>query len=92
MLRHGKAVEQGIHEELLKIHGGFYYGLVNAQALAVEADGGIQESPLENSKAMYTEQPDEDRQTSHALEVDPEYTQTGLLRSFGRLLFEQRHH
>ncbi|KAF2010286.1 P-loop containing nucleoside triphosphate hydrolase protein [Aaosphaeria arxii CBS 175.79] len=93
VLRKGKLEEQGSHDDLLKIEDGIYRGLVHAQELATEAveaeDGGdihiIKTTESRPSKPLIEEE-------IHAQIDEPEYKDQGLLRGFGRLLAEQRHH
>ncbi|KAF1934701.1 P-loop containing nucleoside triphosphate hydrolase protein [Clathrospora elynae] len=94
VLRQGKLVEQGTHDELLKIEAGVYYGLVHAQELATEAEVNSEEPiPLQKTRTAETDKSDVHESGSHTSEpADPEYKQKGLFASFGRLLYEQRHH
>ncbi|RAR14080.1 leptomycin b resistance protein pmd1 [Stemphylium lycopersici] len=91
VLRKGQLVEQGTHDELLKIEAGVYYGLVHAQDIAMEAEND--EAVLEKIKTADTEIAEEHTKSDNTPEAeDPEYKQQGLLASFGRLLYEQRKH
>jgi ATP-binding cassette subfamily B (MDR/TAP) protein 1 len=91
VLRKGQLVEQGTHDELLKIEAGIYYGLVHAQNIAMEAEND--DAVLERIKTADSEFVEKETKTSVASEEKaPEYKQRGLMTSFGRLLFEQRHH
>ncbi|KAF2849457.1 lipid A export ATP-binding/permease protein-like protein msbA [Plenodomus tracheiphilus IPT5] len=92
VLRQGKLVEQGTHDHLLQVEGGIYHGLVNAQELAVEAAHSLEESSPDELKTVETERSEGNDQKNTISGADPEYKDMGLLRSFGRLLFEQRHH
>ncbi|CAN9330964.1 unnamed protein product [Alternaria alternata] len=93
VLRQGELVEQGTHEELLKIDGGVYCGLVHAQEIVMEAEHIISDAALEKMNSADTELIEERAESSHSAKpADLEYKQQGLLRSFGRLLYEQRHH
>ncbi|KAI2478315.1 MdlB ABC-type multidrug transport system ATPase and permease component [Pyrenophora tritici-repentis] len=93
VLRQGRLVEQGTHEELLKIDAGIYYGLVHAQDISMEAEHADDNTALEKIKSAPTEVIEERTVSSHTAEtVDPEYKQQGLLGSFGRLIYEQRQH
>jgi ATP-binding cassette subfamily B (MDR/TAP) protein 1 len=93
VMRQGKLVEQGTHDELLEIETGVYRGLVTAQSLAIEAaeedieDAPLKKIPTTNSTNTHTQEI-----TSHTSPEDPEYKPRGLVNSFGRLLYEQRHH
>lgn len=94
VLRQGKVVEQGTHEELLKIDAGVYFGLVHAQELAMEAEEPTpKDSTIGKIKTADTEEIDDAQERgSRTSESDPEYKTKGLFGSFGRLLVEQRHH
>jgi ABC-type multidrug transport system fused ATPase/permease subunit len=94
VLRQGQLVEQGTHDELLKIEAGVYYGLVHAQDIATEAEQDADADALEKVKSADTMTVEEHKQNSQISEgaADSEYKQQGLLGSFGRLLYEQRSH
>ncbi|CAA9957692.1 Lipid A export ATP-binding/permease protein msbA [Pyrenophora teres f. maculata] len=93
VLRQGKLVEQGTHEDLLKIDAGVYYGLIHAQEIAMEAEHTDDDNVLEKVKTTRSEVIEEHTVSSHTSEsAEPEYKQQGLLRSFGRLIYEQRQH
>jgi ABC-type multidrug transport system fused ATPase/permease subunit len=93
VLRQGKLVEQGTHDELLNIELGVYRGLVTTQNLVVEAEEEIVEnSPLTEITNVEPETPFVQQQASNASVDDPGYKPTGFVNSFGRLLFEQRKH
>ena len=94
VLRKGKLVEQGSHEELLKDVDGVYYGLVNAQELTMEAEEEVGEE-IALKKTNTNGSVDSDKahvREDHILTEDSSYKQQGLLFSFGRLIVEQRHH
>jgi ATP-binding cassette subfamily B (MDR/TAP) protein 1 len=95
VMRKGQLVEQGSHEELLQNHDGVYYGLVNAQELAMEAEADVEsdDEPIDKMKTIGTEESSiGQKQEATNLGVDPEYKNKGLLLSFGRLIYEQRQH
>lgn len=94
VLRKGKLVEQGSHEELLKDADGVYYSLVNAQELTMEAEEEVeQENTLDKTKTGDSADSDATHvREDHVLVEDPNYKEQGLLFSFGRLIVEQRHH
>lgn len=92
VLRQGRLAEQGTHEELLQLDGGVYNGLVNAQAIAVEAEHSPEDSSVRDSKSIDTKHSEELDPMNNVFGIDPEYKDMGLVRSFGHLLFEQRHH
>lgn len=93
MLRQGTLVEEGTHEQLLQDKDGVYYGLVNAQELTSEADEEADDVSIRKTKTGGTEKSDavRDPEDKKSLE-DPDYKQQSLLMSFGRLIYEQRHH
>lgn len=93
VLRQGKLVEQGTHNELLNIEAGVYYGLVHAQELAMEAERELEEDPsIKKVRSADAQQLDEHERGSQTSDSDPDYKNKGLFNSFGRLLAEQRHH
>ncbi|KAJ4353573.1 ABC-type transporter tr06 [Didymosphaeria variabile] len=95
VMRQGQLVEQGSHEELLKIENGVYYGLVYAQNLAMEADEEeFEEKALAKTKTTETEkseivEAEEERPSS---KEQPEWKDKSFLGSGGRMIAEQRHH
>lgn len=92
VLKKGKVVQQGTHEELLSDREGAYWALANAQHLAVEDEyaktvdwidfdkGSINTLELENF--CFDIEPEVRLQ-------EPDYKDRGLLGSFGLLLWEQ---
>ncbi|EUC27241.1 hypothetical protein COCCADRAFT_41971 [Bipolaris zeicola 26-R-13] len=93
VLRQGKLFEQGTHEDLLKINGGIYYGLVEAQKIAIEAGNDINVDAPEKVKSLDTVLVRENAESIRPNKVaDPKYKQQGLIGSFGRLIYEQRRH
>ncbi|EMD66015.1 hypothetical protein COCSADRAFT_35945 [Bipolaris sorokiniana ND90Pr] len=93
VLRQGRLIEQGTHEELLKVDAGVYYGLVLAQDITMKAEHGDNDMVLKNIKSAPTEVMEELTVDSHYAEtMKSEYKRQGLLRSFGRLIYEQRQH
>ncbi|KAF2732133.1 leptomycin B resistance protein pmd1 [Polyplosphaeria fusca] len=94
VLRQGKLVEQGSHEELLRDDSSVYFGLVHAQNLAMEAEEEEEDLSIQKTKTGATEHSEanpKDEEMGITAE-DPKYEKKGLIGSFGRLLFEQRHH
>ncbi|KAH6629396.1 lipid A export ATP-binding/permease protein-like protein msbA [Boeremia exigua] len=90
VLRKGQLVEEGTHDELVRLEAGVYHGLVYAQELAMEPEGTndiSEEAQLERVNTSDFKRADA---KSHTSEVDPEYKERGLVLSFGRLLYEQR--
>lgn len=93
VLRQGKLVEQGTHDELLQLEAGVYRGLVYAQELTVESEDAhhiSEEAQLEQVNTADAKQATAEETESHTTIDDPEYKERGLLLSFGRLLYEQR--
>ncbi|KAL5423339.1 ABC-type transporter tr06 [Paraphaeosphaeria minitans] len=94
VMRQGKIVEQGSHDELVQVEDGVYHGLVYAQNLAMEADEGLEDAPLRKSKTAESEKSDmveteEDRPSS---KEEPEWTDKNFMSTGGRMILEQRHH
>lgn len=96
VLRKGKVVEVGNHEQLLSNEDGVYYGLVRAQELTMEQEEEIEDDlALHKAKTTATDRsgaPGEEGGKPSSTEEEPGYKQRGLLRSFGLLLYEQRSH
>jgi ATP-binding cassette subfamily B (MDR/TAP) protein 1 len=94
VLRQGKLVEQGTHDELLENETGVYHGLVTAQNLAVEAEeaDSVEEQNLKEIATADTDKSQIQERTSQNSTDEPEYKPVGLFNSFGRLIVEQRHH
>jgi ABC-type multidrug transport system fused ATPase/permease subunit len=97
VLRRGKLVEEGTHEELLSLEDGVYRGLVHAQELALEAEEELLEESVEEAtdlqkvKTAGTERSTTARdEDTRQPETDVEPKSRGLFRSVGRLVFEQR--
>jgi ABC-type multidrug transport system ATPase subunit len=92
VLKKGKVVQQGTHEELLSDREGAYWALANAQHLAIE-----------DERAKVADWIDFDKDSVETLELEkfdvaidpikpleePEYRNKGFLGSFGLLLWEQ---
>ena len=93
VVRKGKVVEEGTHESLLENEVGVYYGLVNAQELATEAEAEEEDSILEKVKTAETDHVD----AAHDIEkgtaaAESEMNNRGLMRNFATLVYEQRRH
>ena len=95
VLQQGKLVEEGSHEQLLTNEDGVYYGLVNAQELSMfkeeEQDDDISLKPTKTNATGHSQV------TQHSpsgvtpnVDEETEYKYHGIVRSFGRLLYEQR--
>ena len=102
MLRQGKAVEEGKHEELLRDQDGVYHGLVNAQALVMGKDELHEEDTLDMDLiAGPSRKFDRNAEQSVVLHSAPltdiedeakQYKRQSFFASFGRLVYEQRTH
>lgn len=93
VLRQGKMVEEGTHDELVKLEAGVYRGLVYAQELSMEPEGTndiSEEAQLEQVNTSDAKQATAQETESQASNRDPGYKERGLVLSFGRLLYEQR--
>ncbi|KAJ4987038.1 ABC transporter [Stagonosporopsis vannaccii] len=93
VLRKGKLVEEGTHDELVRLEAGVYRGLVYAQELAMDPEGAndiSEEAQLERVNTVEAKHADAQETESRTSEADPEYKERGLALSFGRLLYEQR--
>ncbi|KNG45256.1 leptomycin b resistance protein pmd1 [Stemphylium lycopersici] len=91
VLRQGRLIEQGTHDELLKINAGVYYGLVHAQSITTEAENNNDEVFLENTKSFDSKTTERNAESSNVSQTeDPEYNEQGPITSLGRLLYEQR--
>ena len=93
VLRKGKLVEEGTHEELVHLEAGVYRGLVYAQELAMEPEGAndiSEEAQLERVNTTDAKRANAQETESIKSAEDPEYKERGLVLSFGRLLYEQR--
>lgn len=95
VMRQGKLVEQGSHEELLRIENGVYHGLVYAQNLATEADAdesdGLALNKEQTAEAGIAETVDSSEERPSSSE-EPKWKNKGFLSSGGRMIAEQRHH
>jgi ABC-type multidrug transport system fused ATPase/permease subunit len=104
VLRQGKVVEEGTHEELLRDQDGLYHGLVNAQALVMGQDKLHKEETLGiELVAEPSRQTDRAAKSdavlpstaTHLAEIDDkekQYKRKSFFTSFGRLVYEQRTH
>lgn len=95
VLRKGELVEQGTHDELLRNDAGVYYGLVNAQKLAMGDDALAEEAPLDvdmmdRVKTNDTDRPRTAPQDTAVIDEEAAYKAKNFFTSFGRLLYEQR--
>lgn len=99
VMRQGELVEEGTHDHLLENEDGVYFGLVRAQAIAMGA-----ESLTDDTIVLDEEIPEQVEKKSKVIdatiqsitrasgEVERGYKDTGFIRSFGRLIYEQRSH
>ncbi|OLN87836.1 Multidrug resistance protein 1-like protein 1, partial [Colletotrichum chlorophyti] len=98
VLQHGQVVEQGTHQDLLLDPSGVYSGLVRAQALHLSTDE--KESPSTPSMGVESEsegkvlsEPDLSTSLLHTediVEGNTSHKPRGLVRSFGKLVYNQR--
>lgn len=95
VMRKGKLVEQGSHEELLQIEDGVYHGLVYAQNLEMEAEddgadgAGLQKEDTVEAKRSGSSEFMENRPSSSE---EPQWKDKGFLASGGLMISEQRNH
>lgn len=93
VMRKGKLVEQGTHDELVKLNDGVYHGLVTAQSIITEAEEEeVEKSALHKVTTADTTKSDKQVDANLTSAEDPEYKASGLFNSFGLLLYEQRHY
>lgn len=98
VMRKGKLVQQGTHEELMADEGGAYWKLATAQQLTMSFDDEYGYTPVlseasekKSIDVLTTEDgTHEDTTTTTSLEEDK--IPKGFAGSFGLLLHEQRHH
>jgi ABC-type multidrug transport system fused ATPase/permease subunit len=96
VLRKGISIEEGTHEQLVADEEGVYHGLVHAQNLAMDHEEHIEEDlDLHHTKTTATEHSEKHvhlgakSNSVHSL-TEADYKHRGLMRSFGRLIYEQR--
>jgi ABC-type multidrug transport system fused ATPase/permease subunit len=101
VVRHGIAVEEGTHEQLLLDEDGVYHGLVNAQALIMGKEELLEDEHLGvdvDTAAVLSDKKiaevDVVMSQTQPLETEDEttYKKKSFLTSFGRLVYEQRSH
>jgi ATP-binding cassette subfamily B (MDR/TAP) protein 1 len=88
VLRDGKLVEEGTHEELLENEQGVYSGFVRAQAVEMGEEGFDDDINEELDQSVEAEKDSKD--SSEVTDERSHYKPSGFLASFGRLIFEQR--
>jgi ATP-binding cassette subfamily B (MDR/TAP) protein 1 len=88
VLRDGKLVEEGTHEQLLANEQGVYSGFVRAQAVEMGEESFDDDIVEELDQAMEAEK--ESKDSSEVTDERSGFKQSGFLTSFGRLIFEQR--
>ena len=100
VMRLGKVMEEGTHQELLKNEEGIYSGLVRAQNIAMGAEEDRSDDDDSEEEQLQLIKTKSLTGTGEAVESDGIMTKDGLLagykrmgfmRSFGRILYEQRH-
>ncbi|PVH99733.1 P-loop containing nucleoside triphosphate hydrolase protein [Periconia macrospinosa] len=94
VMREGQLVEEGTHEELLRDEDGIYYGLVNAQKIALESeeDNNLEDVVLTKSVTADAQDTNSDQEESRISAEETEYKDKGFMQSGGKLIYEQRHH
>ncbi|KAF2429412.1 P-loop containing nucleoside triphosphate hydrolase protein [Tothia fuscella] len=102
VLRKGKLVEQGTHEELLQYEDGIYHGLVRAQSLSMGHEELDDDAiVLDDEGTKDPEKVSKDEETSirpvsvtSASDAPPDvkYKDKGFFESFGLIIREQRSH
>lgn len=101
VLRSGKVVEQGTHEELLKNGEGVYSGLVNAQALSMgttqeglpeDAHLDVDMVPAATDRSRAAADADAMPFADGAKSTEGEQKPVGILKAFAIVLKEQSHH
>jgi ATP-binding cassette subfamily B (MDR/TAP) protein 1 len=88
VLRDGKLVEEGTHEQLLANEQGVYSGFVRAQA--VEMGEESFDDDIIEELDQSTEAEKESKESSELTSERTNFKKSGFLSSFGRLIFEQR--
>lgn len=95
VMRKGKLVEEGSHDELLQDVDGVYYGLVNAQKIALESEdetipGDLTLTKTKSVEARHSSTDEHDSMAS--IEEEEIYKEKNFMQSGGKLIYEQRHH
>ncbi|KAF2756647.1 ABC multidrug transporter [Pseudovirgaria hyperparasitica] len=97
VMRNGRVIEEGTHDGLVAMTDGFYHSLVSAQGLALGDDGRERydesDPPVDRLQRMVSRQKTEDINTTEkeSKPVEANHVDVDIFRSFGRLLYEQRH-
>ncbi|KJZ79036.1 hypothetical protein HIM_01809 [Hirsutella minnesotensis 3608] len=95
VLKKGKVVESGTHQELMMRDAGVYAALVNAQALSL---GEPTDEATDDSDGKDSESSPLDRKTSRSKSIASQEASTkpekqkNLIASFGLLLYESKQH
>jgi ATP-binding cassette subfamily B (MDR/TAP) protein 1 len=95
VMRQGKLVEEGSHDELLENKDGIYWGLVHAQQLTMEVveERDVDDAALEKIKTADTEKAGSAKSLHDDLSTDEaESKKQKFLASSGRLIAEQSEH
>ena len=99
VMRKGKCVQQGTHEELLAEEGGAYWTLATAQQLTIATEEGDDDTPVASEISGKPSVDDFTTNDEHGAGSttttaphENAKTNRGFLGSFGLLLREQRHH
>lgn len=94
VLRAGMVAEQGTHSYLLQQTDGIYSGLVKAQALEMDDDNKEeveQQDEEEQLRGVQTEDAAKVKDKKLDDFIEPGWKERGVIRSFGSLMWEQRH-
>jgi ATP-binding cassette, subfamily B (MDR/TAP), member 1 len=92
VLKEGKVIESGTHQNLIALEGGVYSGLVNAQALSLSESDEAGSVDQDNTSEELTQEKSNAR-SEHAVEESSEQAQQsdrGLFKSFYLLFYESR--
>ncbi|KAF1952299.1 leptomycin B resistance protein pmd1 [Byssothecium circinans] len=94
VMRNGKLLEEGNHDELLKDVNSIYYGLVNAQKLTMETEEeyDLEDVELAKIKTAETQKSETRERKSNDSKEEEEYKFKSFMQTGGKLIYEQRHH
>jgi ATP-binding cassette, subfamily B (MDR/TAP), member 1 len=90
VMQKGRCVEEGTHDSLLANEEGAYYGLVNAQQLALGDDDGDESELQEESIGDILAREKSAAVSEAESSQEKKWKERGLIRSFGLLLAEQK--
>ncbi|OQV00428.1 hypothetical protein CLAIMM_05922 [Cladophialophora immunda] len=89
VMRDGRKMEEGTHNDLLAIPDGIYAGLVHAQQLEAETAPPTNEA-VEASEMEHLERQDTAVSANQDEETKTTYKNRGFIMSVGRILYEQQ--